>query len=371
VKKCLDVFVVAGARPNFMKVAPVLDAMKRNPESFRPVFVHTGQHYDDKMSKAFLTDLGLPDPDVSLGVGSASHAVQTARIMVEFEKAVSARKCDLVAVVGDVNSTLACALVAAKLHIPVAHVEAGLRSRDRTMPEEINRVVADHLSDILFTTCKDGGDNLISEGVPGEKIHFVGNVMIESLIRNAEKIDRSAALKRMELAPGRYALLTLHRPSNVDDPAVLKPLFGMLRALSKRIPVVFPVHPRTQAKIREFKLTGADPGQGRLVLTEPLDYFDFLCLEKNARLALTDSGGVQEETTYFGVPCLTLRENTERPVTIEQGTNALAGTKPEEILRACEKALEKTPPKNRIPEFWDKDVSDRIISVLRSHFGLN
>ncbi len=370
-KPPLDVFVVAGARPNFMKVAPVLNAMKRRLRLFNPVFVHTGQHYDDKMSKSFLKDLGLPDPDVYLGVGSASHAVQTARIMIAFEKAAAGRKCGLVAVVGDVNSTLACALVAAKQHIPVAHIEAGLRSRDRDMPEEINRIVADHLSDILFTTCKDGGDSLLGEGVPMEKIHFVGNVMIESLIMNEDKINASGALERLGAEKGKYALITLHRPSNVDDREDLGALFRMLRALSERLPVVFPVHPRTKAKLNEFKIAGDHEANGKLLLTEPLDYFDFLKLEKNARLVLTDSGGVQEETTYFGVPCLTLRENTERPVTIEQGTNTLAGTDPERVFQACEKALTSVPVKKSIPEFWDGNVSERIVSALVKHFDLN
>jgi UDP-N-acetylglucosamine 2-epimerase (non-hydrolysing) len=362
VKPPLDVFVVAGARPNFMKVAPVLNAMKRRLRSFTPVFVHTGQHYDDKMSKSFLRDLGLPDPDVYLGVGSASHAVQTSRIMIAFEKAVVERKCGLAAVVGDVNSTLACALVAAKQHIPVAHIEAGLRSRDRDMPEEINRIVADHLSDILFTTCRDGGDNLLAEGVPGEKIHFVGNVMIESLIMNEDKIDASGALERLDMEKGKYALITLHRPSNVDDPEDLGALFKMLRALSERLPVVFPVHPRTKAVLESAGWLEKMKKAKRILPIDPVDYLDMVALEKQARLVLTDSGGVQKEAYFFGVPCITLRGETEWVETVEDGWNIVVGTDAGRIVDAVRTfEPEKTRPGRR---FGDGRAAERMAELI-------
>lgn len=370
-KKPIKIFLVAGARPNFMKVAPILSAIKRRTGIFRPYFIHTGQHYDDKMSKAFLDDLSLPDPDVYLGVGSASHAIQTAKIMIAFEKAMLEKRPDLVSVVGDVNSTLACALVSAKLHVPIAHVEAGLRSRDRSMPEEINRIVADQLSNVLFTTCRDADSNLLKEGIPKEKIHFVGNVMIESLIMHQEKIDRSDILEMLKLDRSGYALVTLHRPSNVDNPETFKPIFKILQKLSERLPVVFPVHPRTKVKIGEFKMTDGATDDHRLILMEPLDYFDFLNLEKNARLVLTDSGGVQEETTFFGVPCITIRENTERPITVEQGTNTLAGTDPDAVHRACQSALSRPMGRKITPELWDENVSERIVTVLMNRFGTN
>ncbi len=347
-----------------MKVAPILERMKAHPDQFQPLFVHTGQHYDDKMSGSFLEQLKLPEPDAFLGVGSGSHAVQTANVMIEFENVMLEKKPDLVLVVGDVNSTLACALVAAKLCIPVAHVEAGLRSRDRTMPEEINRILTDQLSDVLFTTCKDAGANLENEGVLREKIHFVGNIMIESLIRHRGNVDRSPALRSMGLDPGHYALLTLHRPSNVDRIETFRTLFSVLQEISARIPVLFPVHPRTRVRIRDFKLIDESAVDHRFVLTEPLDYFDFLSLEKNARFVMTDSGGVQEETTFYQVPCLTIRPNTERPITVEEGTNTLVGTDAGKLLSECESILEGRVKRGRIPPLWDENVSERILRVL-------
>lgn len=358
------IMVVAGARPNFMKVAPVLERMKAQPDRFQPLFVHTGQHYDDKMSRSFLRQLEMPEPDVFLGVGSGSHAVQTASVMVEFEKAVLEKKPDLVLVAGDVNSTLACALAAAKLCVPVAHVEAGLRSRDRTMPEEINRILTDRLSDVLFTTCKDADANLEKEGIPREKIHFVGNIMIESLIRHRQNVDRSPVLSTMGLKPGHYALLTLHRPSNVDRIETFRSIFSVLREISRRIPIVFPVHPRTRARIRDFRLIDEPATDHRFVLTEPLDYFDFLSLEKSARFVMTDSGGVQEETTFYRIPCLTIRTNTERPITVEEGTNTLVGTDPDKLLSGCEAILEGRTKQGRIPPLWDERVSERIVQIL-------
>jgi UDP-N-acetylglucosamine 2-epimerase (non-hydrolysing) len=362
-KKIQTVHLIAGARPNFMKIAPLYRKMKSLPERFRPVFVHTGQHYDANMSDAFLRDLGLPEPDIALGVGSASHAVQTAKIMTVFEKAVLKDKPDLVMVVGDVNSTIACALVASKLSIPIAHVEAGLRSFDRTMPEEINRMLTDHLSDFLFTTCEDGNNNLIREGINPSKIHFVGNTMIESIIACMPRIEASKALEQNRLKPGGYALLTLHRPSNVDEESAFLGIMGAVRKIAERIPVVFPAHPRTQKRMREFGILAESDNHG-LIVTEPMGYFDFLSLQKHAKFVLTDSGGVQEETTFFKVPCLTLRDNTERPITISQGTNRLVGIAGEKILEAGSKLLDGETVGGRLPKWWDEGVADRILEVL-------
>jgi UDP-N-acetylglucosamine 2-epimerase (non-hydrolysing) len=362
--KIKKIILVAGARPNFMKVAPILEKMKAHPDLFQPLFVHTGQHYDDKMSKSFLEDLGMSEPDVYLGVGSASHAVQTAKVMIEFEKVVEREKPDLVLVVGDVNSTLACALVSAKRCISVAHVEAGLRSRDRTMPEEINRILTDQLSDILFTTCADANAHLEQEGIPQGKIHFVGNIMIESLIRHRKKIDQSSILGKMGLKSGQYALLTLHRPSNVDRIEPFKTIVSAIKEMSVQIPILFPVHPRTRLRIQEFNITETSTFDHRLILTEPLEYFDFLSLEKNARFVMTDSGGVQEETTFYRVPCLTIRENTERPITITEGTNTLVGIDAEKLLAESRAILKGNRKKGNIPPLWDEHVSGRIMQIL-------
>ncbi len=355
--------LVAGARPNFMKIAPLLENWKERRDVFDPFLVHTGQHYDPLMSKIFFEDLGLPEPDVSLGVGSASHAVQTAKIMTAFEAVVKERRPDLVVVVGDVNSTVACGLTAAKLQIPVAHVEAGLRSGDRAMPEEINRILTDHLSDLLFTTCSDGDENLLREGIDSGKIHFVGNLMIESLIRRKERFSNSDIHRTLSLRPGGYVLVTLHRPSNVDDPAALKGLLQTLARIAEDAEVVFPVHPRTAGKIREFGLEPTTPG---LRLIDPVGYIDFMALEMRARLVITDSGGIQEETTYFQVPCLTVRENTERPITMREGSNRLVGTDPEALLAAAGKVLAGDVPSGTIPKYWDEEVSARITRVLET-----
>lgn len=362
--KSKKVILVAGARPNFMKVAPILEKMKARPEWFQPLFVHTGQHYDDNMSKSFLEDLGMSEPDAYLGVGSSSHAVQTAKVMIEFEKIIEREKPDLVLVVGDVNSTLACAVVSAKQCVAVAHVEAGLRSRDRTMPEEINRILTDQLSDILFTTCAEANVNLEREGIARDKIRFVGNIMIESLIRHREKIDESPVLGRMGLQSGQYALLTLHRPSNVDRMESFKTIFSTLKEISVQIPIVFPVHPRTRTRIQEFDLADASALDHRLLLTEPLEYFDFLSLEKNARFVMTDSGGVQEETTFYQVPCLTIRDNTERPITVTDGTNMLVGVDAKKLLAESRVILSGNRKKGSIPPLWDENVSERIIQIL-------
>src|SRR5262245_7903174 len=350
---------VIGARPNYMKVAPLIEAV-RSDTPFRQVLVNTGQHYDDSMSAAFVRDLALPTPDYDLGVGSASHAVQTAKVMIEFEKVCAAERPDLVVVVGDVNSTLAASLVAAKLLIPVAHVEAGLRSRDRTMPEEINRIVTDRLSDLLLTPSRDGNENLIAEGTPPERIHLVGNIMIDSLLRHLSMATLDRVRDRIPVDHGEYAVLTLHRPSNVDTAEVFTRILTAVAAVADRMPVVFPVHPRTRERIREFGLARL---LAKVTLTDPLGYIDFLSLTAHARLILTDSGGLQEESTALGIPCLTLRENTERPITVTHGTNQVVGTDTEAILSGFRRAMAPSRPPDR-PELWDGRTAGRIADVL-------
>jgi len=350
---------VVGARPNFMKVAPVMAALARF-DDIRQLLVDTGQHYDEAMAGIFLKEFGLPAPDRSLGVGSASHAVQTARVMTAFEAVCLELAPDLVIVVGDVNSTMAATLVAAKLRIPVAHVEAGLRSRDRAMPEEINRIVTDCLADVLLTPSPDGRENLIAEGVPADRIHHVGNVMIDTLLRflPAATLDRIA--DRVPSVRGRYAVLTLHRPSNVDERATFTGIASALATIARTMPIVFPVHPRTESRIAEFGLTRALDG---VCLTPPLGYVDFLSLTSNAALVLTDSGGLQEESTALGIPCLTLRENTERPITVTQGTNRVVGTRCEDIVAAFHD-VQRHPPARRRPDLWDGRAGPRVASVL-------
>ncbi|MBM4117849.1 UDP-N-acetylglucosamine 2-epimerase (non-hydrolyzing) [bacterium] len=354
----MKVLGVVGARPNFMKMAPIVRAAAGGGLTLE--LCHTGQHYDDNMSKVFFEDLELPRPDVYLGVGSGSHAAQTALIMTEFERVALERRPDLVMVVGDVNSTLACSLVCAKLTIPVAHVEAGLRSFDRAMPEEINRMVTDILSDLLFTTSAEAEPNLLREGVAAEKIHFVGNAMIDSLHFYLRKAEASDVLARLGLAPGGYGLVTLHRPSNVDDPAQLAGILGAMREAGEAMPLLWPVHPRT-AKMLEAH--GIDTAAYGLRLVEPQGYLDFLRLMKDTRLVLTDSGGIQEETTVLGVPCLTLRENTERPVTCTLGTNVLVGTDPARIRAATRAALHDTRRAYQVPPLWDGHAAERIVAV--------
>jgi len=350
---------VIGARPNYMKIAPLIEALRAGT-SFRQVLVNTGQHYDDVMSRAFVRDLALPTPDYDLGVGSASHAVQTAKVMIEFERVCEAERPDLVVVVGDVNSTLAASLVAAKLLIPVAHVEAGLRSRDRTMPEEINRIVTDRLSDLLLTPSSDGNENLLAEGVPPEKIHLVGNIMIDSLLRHLPMATLDRVRDRIPVEARQYAVLTLHRPSNVDNVEVFHRILDAVRTISDTVPVIFPVHPRTRQRIAEFGLADA---LGTVTLTDPLGYIDFLSLTAHARLILTDSGGLQEESTALGIPCLTLRDNTERPITVTHGTNQVVGTDTEAILAGYRRALSPAAPSQR-PELWDGRTATRITEVI-------
>ncbi len=349
---------MAGARPNFMKAAPVLQALRAYPK-FETKLVHTGQHYDDAMSNVFFEELGLPRPDVYLGVGSGTHATQTAKIMVAFEEVVERERPDLIVVVGDVNSTLACALVAAKGVVPLAHVEAGLRSFDRTMPEEINRIVTDALSEILFTTSMDANENLLHEGHSKEQIHLVGNTMIDTLLEHKVTAQKLATHQKLDLAPGGYLLATLHRPANVDAPEKLRAILETL--VEAPLPVVFPVHPRTEKAARDAGIGGLLDKVGAV---RPLGYLDFLSLQMHAAVVLTDSGGVQEETTALGVACLTFRENTERPTTISRGTNRLIGTEPSRIVPEVERTLKEPPVVAEGPPMWDGHAGERIAAVL-------
>jgi len=349
-----------------MKAAPLIREFGRRG-TIEPLLVHTGQHYDENMSKIFFQDLELPEPDIYLGVGSGTHAEQTGRIMISFERVLVENRCDLVIVVGDVNSTLACSLVASKMLIPVAHVEAGLRSFDLTMPEEINRMVTDILSTYCFTTSPEAEENLKREGVGEERIFFVGNIMIDSLLFYMDKAESSNILGELGLEEKRYILVTLHRPSNVDDAGKLRAIYGVLEELAKSLPVVFPVHPRTRKMLVDAGLSTS--AEGRLKVIDPIGYLDFVKAMKYARLVLTDSGGIQEETTILGVPCLTVRENTERPITIEMGTNKLVGTDPKRILSEARMVLEKEPPHYRIPPLWDGKTAGRIADVLEKHLG--
>lgn len=346
-----------------MKIAPIYAEMKRRGGEFDVKIVHTGQHYDAAMSDSFFTDLGMPRPDVYLGVGSGSHAVQTAKIMTEFEPVVAEEKPSWVVVVGDVNSTIACALVCAKLGIKVAHVEAGLRSRDRTMPEEINRILTDSISDLLLTTSQDADENLKNEGIPAEKIRFVGNVMIDSLLAHLKLSERSTIRADLGVEGREYGVITLHRPSNVDSAETFLPLIDALTDVANDLPLIFPAHPRTRARIDEFGV-GASIERSGIKLIEPLGYLDFMRLYSGARLVLTDSGGLQEETTALGIACLTLRENTERPVTIELGTNVLVGTDPDKIRSAAAESLAAAGRKASIPPLWDGHAAARICDEL-------
>ncbi|MFQ5560263.1 MAG: non-hydrolyzing UDP-N-acetylglucosamine 2-epimerase [Nitrospinota bacterium] len=366
----IKILNVVGARPNFMKIAPLSEVMEKRADQIEPFLVHTGQHYDKKMSKAFFDHLDIPRPDLNLEVGSGSHAEQTAEVMVKFEKVLLEKKPDLLLVVGDINSTLACSVTAAKLSIPVAHVEAGLRSRDKKMPEEINRLVTDTLSDYLFTTCREANTNLEREGVEKSKIFFVGNVMIDTLLKHKKKAGKSQILQSAKIQDKSYGLVTLHRPSNVDDRVVFSGIISALKELSKEIPILFPVHPRTRKQLEKFNLlenfkeAGSRPALKGLFLMEPAGYLDFLHLMDKSALLLTDSGGIQEESTILQVPCLTLRENTERAITIREGTNILVGTDPQKIVSQGKIALSGTGKKGKIPELWDGLASERIVSIL-------
>ncbi len=371
----LKVILVAGARPNFMKIAPLISAIKefntsinstncsnKSKNQINCVLVHTGQHYDVEMSETFFHELELPNPDINLEVGSGTHAVQTANLMIRFEEVCLQEKPDWVVVVGDVNSTMACTLVASKLGIKVAHVEAGLRSFDRSMPEEINRVVTDSLADLLLTPSEDADENLLREGIPAIKIRRVGNIMIDTLVANLDKARLKRTDVRFEVKPKGYVFVTLHRPNNVDHQTSLTSIMGCLVTLSHRIPVVFPVHPRTKKQLMTFGVWQKVEGAKNLRLLAPLGYHDTICLVENSRFVLTDSGGLQEETTFLGIPCLTLRPNTERPITIKKGTNKL--TSLERLNADFADLLNGSHPAGSTPELWDGRTAQRIVQVL-------
>ncbi|MFY0573118.1 non-hydrolyzing UDP-N-acetylglucosamine 2-epimerase [Cystobacter fuscus] len=359
---------IVGARPNFMKVAPIHRAI-RERGVLAQTLVHTGQHYDVKMSDVFFTDLGMPAPDVHLGIGSGSHTEQTARVMIELEKVFTQEKPDLVSVVGDVNSTLAGALVAAKMGIKLAHVEAGLRSGDLTMPEEINRLLVDRISDLLLTPSADADANLLREGIEPERIRMVGNVMIDSLLAAREQALRLPTLKDMGFTPRGYAVCTLHRASNVDDEGTLRGLLSALGHVASRLPVVFPVHPRTRKRIADLGLGPTLERTPGLRLVDPLGYLEFLALTSQARLVFTDSGGLQEETTVLGIPCLTVRENTERPITVDVGTNLVVGTSPAHIQQQADRILDGHEKKGRVPDGWDGHSGERIAQLYEETLG--
>ncbi|WP_447985814.1 non-hydrolyzing UDP-N-acetylglucosamine 2-epimerase [Nitrospira sp. Nam74] len=417
----MKIMLIAGARPNFMKIASIVEAIqdvqRAGKHKLDMVLVHTGQHYDEKMSKTFFKDLSIPEPNINLEVGSSSHAVQTAEVMKRFEPVLLQERPDAVLVVGDVNSTIACSLVASKVAYPtdsnysslarplIVHVEVGLRSDDWTMPEEINRVLTDRLSDLLFVTEPSGMKHLRAEGIPKTRIHYVGNTMVDTLLRHRQHALESTIFKRLghdhatgadllhavgkrrsqghvvDAAVLPYALVTLHRPSNVDDPETFKGILDALIQVSRHVPVIFPVHPRTVGRVKEHglgdycrTLEGSEPvtnDKGILHCIEPLGYLDFLCLMSHARVLLTDSGGIQEETTALGVPCVTLRKNTERPVTITHGTNRLAGTNPRSILREARASLTVKRKRSRTPPLWDGNAAQRIVSILIKRLQAN
>lgn len=370
----MKILSVVGARPNFMKIAPLIREMQKHPE-VESVLVHTGQHYDVQLAGQFFTDLGIPDPDVCLEVGSGSHAYQTAEVMKRLESVLERERPDLVLVVGDVNSTLAAAITAAKLQIPVAHVEAGLRSFDRSMPEEVNRLLTDALSDYLFVTEESGIRNLLAEGIDKRKIFFVGNVMIDSLEASRRLWSRSDIRSKLGLVGRDYGVVTLHRPSNVDHPGTLRRILGAIEKIGQSLPIVFPIHPRTRKTLEHSDTFGYELRFGTYPVAangiyglDPLGYLDFMALVAGARLVLTDSGGIQEETTVLGIPCLTLRENTERPATVTHGTNRLVGSAPDKIVYEAERVLANPYPKPSPPPLWDGRASERIVSILLQHF---
>jgi UDP-N-acetylglucosamine 2-epimerase (non-hydrolysing) len=361
---------VVGARPNFMKIAPIIKAIKQLDGGFSAYLVHTGQHYDHAMKAAFFEQLGIPEPDVDLEVGSGSHGEQTAHIMLRFEPVLNQIQPSAVLVVGDVNSTIACSLVAVKKGIPVIHVEAGLRSGDRAMPEEINRILTDQISDSLFTTERSAESNLTREGISDERIHFAGNVMIDTLQDHLQQaIPYQNTLDTYGESPKNiadgYALLTLHRPSNVDDPVVFARLMAALVKTSQKLPVIFPMHPRTGLRIEQQGLS-ALMAEGNITCLPPVGYLEMLGLMKSAKMVLTDSGGLQEETTALGVPCLTLRENTERPITVEQGTNTIVGTDPEKLHACVDEVLSSGGKSGRVPEYWDGEAALRIVKTVKN-----
>jgi UDP-N-acetylglucosamine 2-epimerase (non-hydrolysing) len=363
---------VVGARPNFMKMAPIIKAFGVLKDEIRVYLVHTGQHYDQEMKASFFQQLGIPEPDIDLGVGSGSHGEQTANIMLRFEPVLDEIKPFAVLVVGDVNSTIACSLVAVKKQIPIIHVEAGLRSRDREMPEEINRILTDQISDVLYTTERSAEKNLIAEGIERQRIQFVGNVMIDSLLANLEQaVPFSETLenyqKENKIQAEKYALLTMHRPSNVDEPETLKTLLESVVEISQKIPVIFPIHPRTRSRIEQFGFLNLIES-ANIICLPPVGYLQILGLMKSAKMVLTDSGGLQEETTSLGVPCITLRENTERPITIDEGTNTIVGTDAEKIKICVEDIFATGGKSGRIPEFWDGKAAERIVVDIKTRY---
>lgn len=362
----MKIDLIVGARPNYMKAAPIYRALQKYPEEFQCRIVHTGQHYDSQMYHIFFQELELPEPEIYLKVGSGLHGEQTGNVMIRYEEVVLENKADLTLVVGDVNSTMACSLVAVKLHAKVGHVEAGLRSRDWSMPEEVNRVVTDSVADLLFTTSKDADENLKNEGIPAKKIYFVGNTMIDSLNYYLPRVDSLPVLESLNLESRNFVLITIHRPSNVDRTDVFRGLFEALGEIQKRLPVVFPIHPRSRKMMDEFGLNKSLSCLQNLKIIDPLGYLDFLKLQKEAALVLTDSGGIQEETTVLGVPCLTLRDNTERPVTIIEGTNDLVGSDPGKIVDKAVAILDGERKEGKIPELWDGHAAERIVDILKN-----
>jgi len=358
------IILVVGARPNFMKIAPLYRELENRKIPI--LLLHTGQHYDENMSKVFFDDLGMPEPDIYLGIGSGSHATQTAKVMIEFEKICNQYNPPIVVVVGDVNSTVACSIVCAKLLIKCAHVESGLRSHDREMPEEINRIITDSISNILFTPSYDGNLNLEKEGVPKDRIYLVGNIMIDSLHHNVEKSKSSKILENLDLKRGEYSVLTLHRPSNVDNIDVLMNICGALEEITKINSVVFPSHPRTTKQLKKFDLFEKLSQMSNLHLIEPCGYIDFMSLVSNSHFVMTDSGGLQEETTALGIPCLTIRENTERPITITEGTNTLVGSDSERIISSVNGIINNGGKRGKVPKLWDGKTAIRITNILET-----
>jgi UDP-N-acetylglucosamine 2-epimerase (non-hydrolysing) len=363
--KDLKIVIVAGARPNFIKIWPILNVIKKYPR-IKYILVNTGQHYDFEMSGIFFQELKIEKPKYNLGVGSGTNAYQTGTAMIELEKLFIKEAPNLIMVVGDVNSTLAGALAASKLHIPVAHIESGLRSKDLNMPEEVNRILTDHISDFLFCTEPSAIKNLIGEGIPKNKMFYVGNVMIDTLAKSKRKIQKSDILKKIGLEKNNYCLLTLHRQENVDNKEVFENILEAIGKIQKNIKVVYPIHPRSEASIDKFKLRKTVNEFRNLVITKPVGYLDMLSLTKNSKMVLTDSGGLQEETTYLGVPCLTIRKSTERPITVEVGTNKMVGIDKNVIVREANQILKNNIKNRKVPKYWDGKAAERIIKIINN-----